>query len=82
MTALLLSYIWLWQDAFPGDFVVCLVFYAAIGLSSHLRRGESASDIGFRLDNLLAAGKWALWIVGPGFLGFLERLTAETARLL
>jgi len=65
MTALLLSYIWLWQDAFPGDFVVCVVLYATIGLSSHLRRGESAADVGFRLDNFLETAKWALWIVGP-----------------
>jgi hypothetical protein len=64
MSALLLSYIWLWKDAFPGDFVVLVVLYAAIGVASHLRRGETAHDIGFRLDNLASAARQALVYVG------------------
>lgn len=60
MTALLLSYIWVWQRAFPGAFVVCLVLYLAIGAAGHRRRHESARDLGFRLDNARAASWNAL----------------------
>lgn len=65
MSTLLLSYIWLWQDAFPGDFVVCLVLYAGLGLSIHLRRRESWRAIGFRFDNLPRAAWQAAILVGP-----------------
>ena len=65
MSALLLSYIWLWKDTFPGDFVVCVALYLAIGISSHIRRGETARDIGFRLDNLGRAARQALIYMGP-----------------
>ena len=64
MSALLLSYIWLWKDAFPGDFVVFIVLYIAVGGSSHVRRGETAHDIGFRLDNLGSAARQAMIYVG------------------
>lgn len=65
MAVVLLSYIWLWQGAFPGHFVVCVALYFAIGVSTHLRRGETAREIGFRLDNLAPAGRQALLFVGP-----------------
>jgi membrane protease YdiL (CAAX protease family) len=69
MTALLLSYIWLWKDAFPGDFFVCLALYLAIGFRSHASRGETARQIGFRLDNGRAALRQALLYVGPLIAG-------------
>jgi len=65
MTALLLSYIWLWEDGFAGDFYVCVLLYFAIGVASHLRRGETAREIGLRVDNLGAATRRALAFVGP-----------------
>jgi membrane protease YdiL (CAAX protease family) len=65
MSTLILSYIWLWQDAFRGDFVVCVVLYAALGVSIHLRRGESWREIGFGLDNLPRAVWRASILVGP-----------------
>jgi membrane protease YdiL (CAAX protease family) len=67
VTALLLSYIWGWQGAFAGDFLVCLALFLAITLNGHRRRGESARDLGFRLDNLLDAARlvfsWVLPLV-------------------
>jgi hypothetical protein len=65
MAAVMLSYMWIWQDSFPGDFWVCVALYLAIAVSSHLRRGESASEIGLRLDNLGAAFRLALIWIGP-----------------
>jgi hypothetical protein len=64
MSALLLSYIWLWKDTFPGEFIILIVLYVAIGIASHVRRGETAHDIGFRLDNLASAARQALIYVG------------------
>ena len=52
VTGLLLSYIWVWQGAFDGDFLVCLVLFLGITVTGHRRRRESARDLGFRLDNL------------------------------
>src|SRR5262249_23641203 len=49
LTALLVSYIWLWQGAFPGDFFVCATLYFAIGVWSHWRRKETAAEIGLRV---------------------------------
>lgn len=57
MGALLLSYIWVWQGAFPGAFLVCLALYLGLGAASHARRGEGARELGFRLDNLGAAAR-------------------------
>lgn len=66
MTVLILSYIWLWQRSFPpGDFILCVVLYVAIGASSHLRRGETPAEIGFRLDNLGRAALLVLLCIGP-----------------
>ncbi len=60
--ALLASYIWVWKESFPGHRELVLALYAGIGLETHLRRGESAREIGFRLDNLGAflrlAARW------------------------
>jgi len=65
MTAVMLSYIWLWKGSFPGDLWACVALYLGIGISSHVRRGESARAIGFRLDNLGAAFRLALVWIGP-----------------
>lgn len=65
MAALLLSYIWLWQGAFPGDFFVVVLLYATLGIGSHLRRGETAAEVGFRLDNLGPATLLVLLIIVP-----------------
>lgn len=71
MTALLLSYIWVWKDAFPGAFVVCVGGYFGIAWMGHRRRGESAWDIGLRLDNIWPATRLALIYLGPLMVGFL-----------
>jgi hypothetical protein len=65
MTALLLSYIWLWQGTFAGDFYVCVAAYFAIGLGSHVARGESAASIGLRFDNFGRALIQVLIFIGP-----------------
>lgn len=65
VTGLLFSYIWLWQGTFDGDFLVCLALVMAITLTGHRRRGESARDLGFRLDNLGQSAKEVFSIVGP-----------------
>ena len=49
MSLLILSYMWLWQGSFEGDSLVCIGMYVMLGVSSHLRRGESARQIGFGL---------------------------------
>lgn len=64
-SGLLFSYIWLWQGAFEGDFVVCLALFLGITLYSHRRRGETARDLGFRLDNLGQSFKLVFSFVGP-----------------
>jgi membrane protease YdiL (CAAX protease family) len=65
MTALILSYTWLWKGAFDGHELLCFGLYVALGLSSHRRRGESLGEIGFRLDNFGVALRRALVWVGP-----------------
>jgi len=65
MTAVMLSYLWIWRGSFPGDIWVCIALYLGIGISSHVRRRESARDIGFRLDNLPPALLKALIWIGP-----------------
>jgi hypothetical protein len=65
MAAVMLSYIWIWRGSFPGDFWVCVALYLAIGVWSHVRRGETAREIGFRLDNLGPALLRALIWIGP-----------------
>ena len=55
MAGLILSYTWVWQRTFKGAFLVCVLLYVVIGVASHRRRGETARDIGFRLDNLRPA---------------------------
>ena len=71
--ALLASYIWLWKGAFPGDRLVVVALYAGLGLETHLRRGESAREIGFRLDNLGAfcrlAARWLALPVAAATVG-------------
>jgi hypothetical protein len=51
LTVLVLSYIWVWQDSFPGDFLLVIVLYFGIGYLGHVVRGESLRLIGIRFDN-------------------------------
>jgi membrane protease YdiL (CAAX protease family) len=71
LTALVLSYIWGWQGAFPGSAWLLIVLYFGIGIVGHLRRGESVRQIGFRLDNWQAALRGALIAVGIASFLFL-----------
>jgi len=59
MLALVLSYIWLWQQLFPGDRVLVVFLYFALCHFSHVRRGESARSVGLRLDNWRSAARQA-----------------------
>ncbi len=65
LVVLLLSYIWIWNGAFPGHIAVVLVLYFGIGIQGHLRRGETPHDIGVRLDNFRRAFRFVATWVGP-----------------
>jgi membrane protease YdiL (CAAX protease family) len=65
MTAMLLSYIWIWQGRFPGSAAACLALYFGIGIAGHWYRSESARQIGLRTDNLRAAALDALRVAAP-----------------
>ncbi len=66
MLAILLSYIWLWQRTFPGNPLVVVALYFALGYASHRRRGESAPEIGLRIDNWRPAARDAAGVVAFG----------------
>lgn len=65
MTALILSYLWIWQAKFKGDPIVVIALFAAIAIWSHRWSGETARDLGFRLDNLGSSLKTVLSVVVP-----------------
>jgi membrane protease YdiL (CAAX protease family) len=65
MSAVLLSYIWGWQHAFPGSSQLIFVLYFGLGLLSQFRRGESLRDVGVRADNLPRALRNAALVVLP-----------------
>ena len=65
MTALFLSYIWLWQESFQGHRPAFVLMFLALGAYSHARRGETLRDIGIRLENFLHAARVALPYVAP-----------------
>jgi membrane protease YdiL (CAAX protease family) len=65
MTAMLLSYIWVWQERFAGADAACLALYFGIGLAGHWYRGESVRQIGLRTDNLWVAARDALRVAVP-----------------
>lgn len=46
-TILLLSYIWGWQDSFPGDRLVVLGLYVAAGVLGQRARAEDLREVGF-----------------------------------
>jgi hypothetical protein len=82
MTAVMLSYIWIWRGSFPGDIWVCISLYLGIGVSSHVRRDESARDLGFRLDNLAPAFLQALKWIGPWIvLAFVVGMVLDSIHL-
>jgi membrane protease YdiL (CAAX protease family) len=68
LTALILSYIWGWQGAFPGHAQLIVLLYFGIGIAGHLRRGETAAQLGIRLDNWGAAFRNALPVVAVALL--------------
>ncbi len=68
MLTLLLSFIWIWQGAFPGAAWLVVLGYFALGLYSHIRRGESARDLGITLANFPAAARNAAPAVAVGVL--------------
>ena len=55
MTALLLTYIWGWAGRFEGASYAIVAGFLGIGAFSHVRRGESARELGIRLDNWRSA---------------------------
>jgi membrane protease YdiL (CAAX protease family) len=63
MVALVLSYIWGWKGTFHGEAELLVGLYFGIGILSHLRRHESARQLGFRLDNWRQALRNAAAIV-------------------
>ena len=68
LIALVLTYIWVWQGSFPGNAQLIVALYFGIGIASHLRRGESARQIGVRLDNWRPALRNAALVVGIALL--------------
>jgi membrane protease YdiL (CAAX protease family) len=64
-TALVLSYLWLWQQTFRGDVLVCVTLFVVLAVSGHRRRGETPRDLGFRLDNAGQSARVVLTYVGP-----------------
>ena len=65
MTALLLSYMWVWQRTFPGELFVCIGLVVGLAVWSHWRRRETPRDLGFRTDNLVPAAIKVFSFVGP-----------------
>lgn len=66
--ALVLSYIWGWHGAFPGTSQLVVALYFGIGVASHLRRSESAQQLGVRFDNWKPALRNAALVVGVAVL--------------
>jgi len=65
MAAILLSYIWWWHGTFPGAALLILALYFGLGILSHMRRRESARDIGLRLGNFPRAIGNVVLVVAP-----------------
>ncbi|MCP3982296.1 MAG: hypothetical protein GY716_23585 [bacterium] len=65
MTALLLSFVWLWRDSFVAAPAVCLILFLALGIGAHTARREAAADVGLRFDNLASTLVDALICVAP-----------------
>ena len=68
MTALVLSYEWLWEGAFRGHIVVVVLLFLAIPVSGHRRRGEKLREIGFRLDNFWSSARFVFSVAIPAAL--------------
>jgi hypothetical protein len=68
MTALVLSYEWIWDGAFRGHGVLVLFLFLAIAVSGHLRRGETARELGFRLDNFWSSARFVFSFAVPAAL--------------
>jgi membrane protease YdiL (CAAX protease family) len=57
LTLLILSYIWGWQGTFHGAGPLMVTLYFGVGIAGHLYRQQSPRQIGFRLDNWIAASR-------------------------
>ena len=68
MTALVLSYEWLWDGAFRGNGVLVLFLFLAIVVTGHRRRGETLREIGFRLDNFWSSARFVFSFAVPAAL--------------
>ena len=88
MTALLFSYIWLWQGCFPGHFYLCVALVFGIDAWSHRRWKETRAEIGVRADNIGPCLLFGLKLVVPlviaavalgAWLGTLEPLPLHDA---
>lgn len=58
---LIFSFIWFWQQAFPGARALFTVILVSVLVLAHAQRAESLRDVGFRLDT---AGR-ALLLAAP-----------------
>ncbi|HVY80141.1 MAG TPA: CPBP family glutamic-type intramembrane protease [Steroidobacteraceae bacterium] len=65
MVAILLSYIWWWQGAFPGASLLMVALYFGIGILSHARRGERPREIGIAPHRLPRALRNVALVVVP-----------------
>jgi hypothetical protein len=48
LTLLILSYMWGWDDSFDKASTLVVALYFAIGVVGHVRRRETASELGLR----------------------------------
>ena len=75
LALVLLSYIWVWEGAFPLHFLAILLLYFGIGIEGHWRRGERLRDIGVRADNLWPALRLvSVWIAPVGLAAIVAGL--------
>jgi hypothetical protein len=65
MVAVLLSYIWGWEGTFAGASALIGLMYFGVAAVSHVRRGETLRQLGFRTDNLPTALRNAAIVVLP-----------------
>jgi uncharacterized protein len=76
VTLVIASFIWFGRHAFPGATVVFSLVLVALFAWSHRQRGESARDLGFRLDT---APRAALLLVPIGIMAIALTLFAGWA---
>lgn len=67
----IVSYLWGWRGSFPGHFPVCVAVVLGVASWSHLRRGETGRQLGFRTDNAGPAARLVLLVAAPAGAGIL-----------